>query len=113
MVIYGAGDGGVLAVREMLSRRDRPVRVLGFIDDDPRKNGSRMAGYRVLGGQETLRALVWSAGVDVIVISSRAIPDDRVAPLGRLCAERHITISRLSVGLEDVLTPSDSDAGVA
>jgi UDP-GlcNAc:undecaprenyl-phosphate GlcNAc-1-phosphate transferase len=113
VVIYGAGDGGVLAIRELVSRRDRATRVLGFVDDDPRKSGNRVAGYRVLGGQETLRGLVWSAGVDAIVISSRAIPDDRIAPIARLCAERRIAISRLRVGLENVVTPPDSDAGVA
>jgi UDP-GlcNAc:undecaprenyl-phosphate GlcNAc-1-phosphate transferase len=113
VVIYGAGDRGVLALRVLLSRRDPVVRVLGFVDDDPRKNGSRVAGYRVLGGQEKLRGLVWSAGVDAIVISTRAIPDDRIAPIARVCAERRIAVSRLNVGLEDVRTPPDSDAGVA
>jgi len=113
VVIYGAGDGGALAVRELLGRRDRAVRVLGFVDDNPRTHGSRVVGYRVLGGQEALRGLVWSAGLDAIVISSRAIPDERIAPLARLCAERRVTISRLLVGLENVLTPPDSNAGVA
>jgi UDP-GlcNAc:undecaprenyl-phosphate GlcNAc-1-phosphate transferase len=113
VVIYGAGDGGALAVRELLGRRDRVVRVLGFVDDNPRTHGSRVVGYRVLGGQEVLRGLVWSAGVDAIVISSGAIPDDSIAPIARLCAERHVAISRLRVGLEQVLTPPDSDAGVA
>ena len=113
VVIYGAGDAGALVARELLNRRDRAIRVLGFVDDNPRTHGSRVLGYRVLGGQEALRGLVWSARVDAIVISSRAIPDASVAPLARLCAERHITISRLRVGLEDVLTPPGSDAGVA
>ena len=113
VVIYGAGDGGVVALRELLGRREHPVRVLGFVDDDPRKKGNRVAGYRVLGGQETLRGLVWSAGVDTIVISSGAIADDRIAPLAPICAERRISVSRLRVGLEDVLTPPHSDAGVA
>jgi UDP-GlcNAc:undecaprenyl-phosphate/decaprenyl-phosphate GlcNAc-1-phosphate transferase len=111
VLIYGAGDGGTLAVRELLSLRDRDAQILGFADDDERKKGSRVAGYRVLGDGEALRELVASGGVDAIVVSSRAIADEQVAPLAALCARHGVTISRLQVSLEAIAPKMDGVAG--
>jgi UDP-GlcNAc:undecaprenyl-phosphate GlcNAc-1-phosphate transferase len=113
VVIYGAGDGGALVVRELLSRRDRVVRILGFADDDQRKTGNRLAGYGVLGDIEALRVLITSGGVDTVVVSSAAIDDDRLAPLVSICRRHGVALSRLRVGLEQIVVPPASDAGAA
>jgi UDP-GlcNAc:undecaprenyl-phosphate GlcNAc-1-phosphate transferase len=113
VIIYGAGDGGALAVRELLGRRDRAIRILGFVDDDERKNGSRLAGYRVLGDGNSLNGLVTSGGVDTIIVSSPAIGADRLEWLSALCSRYGVAISRLRVGLEDIVLPPGSDAGAA
>ena len=49
VVIYGAGDAAGLVIREMLADGERRAALVGFIDDDPRKAGIRVAGYPVLG----------------------------------------------------------------
>ena len=113
VVIYGAGDGGALVVRELLSRRDRAVKILGFADDDRRKAGTRLGGYSVLGGDEALRALIMEDGVDTIVVSSAAIGDERLAPLVSLCRRHGVALSRLRVGMEQIVVPPASDAGAA
>ena len=111
VVIYGAGDGGTFAVRELLGRHERPQRILGFADDDARKAGSRVAGYRVIGGSEALEALVESGGVDTVVVSSRAISDARIAPLVALCARHRVSISRLRVGIEEIPLSPGTEGG--
>src|SRR5438477_365563 len=44
IVIYGAGDAAGLVMREVLSS-GQDVRIIGFVDDDPRKGGGRVGGY--------------------------------------------------------------------
>ena len=100
IVVYGAGDGGAMAVRELLSNPDHDVRITGFIDDDPRKRRARVRGYPVLGSYETLSQLILSDGVDAVVLSTRAIDGPRLRELETLCAEHSIQLSRLVVGLE-------------
>ena len=71
VVIYGAGDAAGLVIRELLARDGDDVRIVGFIDDDPRKAGIRVMGYPVLGGYSALTVLVNAASVDAVVVSAR------------------------------------------
>src|SRR5690606_35155401 len=49
VLIVGAGDGGRLVLREVTRNPDLGLRPVGFIDDDPAKDGLRIDGVRVLG----------------------------------------------------------------
>jgi UDP-GlcNAc:undecaprenyl-phosphate/decaprenyl-phosphate GlcNAc-1-phosphate transferase len=111
VVIYGAGDAAGLVIREILSNRG-DVRILGFIDDDPRKAGIRVMGYPVLGGHSALTVLVNAASVDTVVISARHLPAERLNNLAVLCGARRVQLSRLQVGLEP-LVDVDLDAARA
>jgi UDP-GlcNAc:undecaprenyl-phosphate GlcNAc-1-phosphate transferase len=102
VVIYGAGDGGGLVIRELLNQ-DADNRLVGFIDDDPRKAGIRVMGYAVLGGYSALGVLVNSNSVDAIVISARTMPAERLNNLTTLCSERGVKLSRLRIGLESLV----------
>ena len=78
ILIYGAGDGGVMTVRELLNSPDAGIRIVGFIDDDVRKRRMRVRGYPVLGPYDTLAQLVASGSVDAVVVSIRAIDAARL-----------------------------------
>jgi UDP-GlcNAc:undecaprenyl-phosphate GlcNAc-1-phosphate transferase len=108
VIIYGAGDAGGLVLREVLSRGG-DQRILGFIDDDPRKAGSRVSGYPVLGGYSALTVLINATSIDTVVISARHMPPERLNNLRVLCLEGGVNLSRLTVGLE-ALVESDQDA---
>jgi len=109
VLIYGAGDGGGLVIRELLTQGTGDVRLVGFIDDDPRKAGIRVRGYPVLGGYSALTVLVNSSSVDSVVVSARSMPPERLNNLQTLCSERGIRLSRLRVGLES-LVESDAES---
>jgi UDP-GlcNAc:undecaprenyl-phosphate GlcNAc-1-phosphate transferase len=103
VVVYGAGDGGAMVVRELLSNPDHDVRITGFIDDDERKRRARVRGYPVLGPYETLAQLIAAKSVDVVVLSTRAIDSNRQSDLEALCAQHAIELARLVVGLEPIV----------
>jgi FlaA1/EpsC-like NDP-sugar epimerase len=106
LLIYGAGDGGSIAVRELMGNAVNQYRMLGFIDDDPGKRGSRVQGYPVLSGYSGLVSLVEGGAVDRIVLSTRAIVPARVQELEALCAKHGVALSRLSFHLEQLVAVS-------
>ena len=107
VVIYGAGDGGGLVIRELLSQ-DAGNRLIGFIDDDPRKAATRVMGYPVLGSFSALTVLINSGSVDSIVISARTVPTERLHNLTALCSERGVRLSRLRVDLQSLVETEDA-----
>src|SRR5262249_61597224 len=69
VLIYGAGDGGEHIMREILNNhwdRDSPV---GFIDDDERKAGRLIHGFRIFGSDQ-LTALIQAYNVEDVIVSS-------------------------------------------
>jgi UDP-GlcNAc:undecaprenyl-phosphate GlcNAc-1-phosphate transferase len=110
VAVYGAGDGAGLAVREILADDD-DIRIIGFIDDDPRKIGSRVVGYPVLGGYSALAVLLKSSSVDAVVISARSLTVERLNNLEVLCSEYGTSLSRLHVRLELLVEGGGSDEG--
>jgi UDP-GlcNAc:undecaprenyl-phosphate GlcNAc-1-phosphate transferase len=108
VAVYGAGDAAGLAVREILADAG-DVRIIGFIDDDPRKNGSRVIGYPVLGGYSALAVLLKSSSVDAVVISARSMSAERLNNLEVLCSEYGTSLSRLHVRLERLVDGDGSD----
>jgi UDP-GlcNAc:undecaprenyl-phosphate/decaprenyl-phosphate GlcNAc-1-phosphate transferase len=105
LLVYGAGDAGALVVRELLRNTQRPCRMLGFIDDDPAKQSRSVHGYAVLGGYDRLVSLAESRAVDRIVISARVIDGEKLRCVERLCAENDISLSRLHIRLEHLISP--------
>jgi UDP-GlcNAc:undecaprenyl-phosphate GlcNAc-1-phosphate transferase len=108
VVVYGAGDGGSLVMRELQNGRDT-VRLLGFVDDDPRKIGIRVHGFPVLGNFDSLVGMLRESGVDRVVISDNHLDSGRLADLRALCAENGVALTRLLVGLEELVVVT-SDA---
>src|SRR5258705_13105166 len=106
LLIYGAGEAGSIAVRELMGHLESHYRMLGFIDDGEAKRGSRVQGYPVLGGYRNLVPLVERGAVDRIVISTRAIPLNRVHELEALCGRKGVALSRLNAQLEHLAAVS-------
>jgi UDP-GlcNAc:undecaprenyl-phosphate/decaprenyl-phosphate GlcNAc-1-phosphate transferase len=109
-IIYGAGDAGALAVRELLRSRDEMIRILGFVDDDPQKRGTRVRGYRVIGDVQTLMQSIAEGQVDAIIVSSRSIPEETVRAVAASGARHGVSVTRLRVGLEEVMFSAHDDA---
>ena len=57
-LIVGAGDAGEMLVREIERNSGLKYKVVGFVDDDPKKHGRRIHGVEVLGTIDQLPHLV-------------------------------------------------------
>jgi len=101
-LIYGADDGGALAVRELVGS-PQPYRVVGFIDDNPLKRRLRVLGYPVLGDLTALASLVSNNAVDAVVVSSQSIDVARLQTLEELCRRHGVELLRLRVKMEQII----------
>lgn len=68
-LIYGAGEAGAGIARAAQRDVDMGIRVVGFLDDDPRKHGSRLHGVRVYGSLDDLRAAVGRTGATQLLVA--------------------------------------------
>ncbi len=102
VLIYGAGDGGELLLRELQNNRDLKLSPVGFVDDDPAKVGKVIHGLKVLGGNGDLGAVCKQHQIDEIVISSSKMPEDRVEEIIRLCADRKVVLKRMKISIEEL-----------
>jgi UDP-GlcNAc:undecaprenyl-phosphate/decaprenyl-phosphate GlcNAc-1-phosphate transferase len=100
VLVYGAGDGGELALRELRNNAVLAREVRGFIDDDRAKAGTRIHGVPVLGPLDELEALLRVHSVEEVVVASRKIPFERLRRLEATCAAHGVVVLRASVRLE-------------
>src|SRR5579864_1017469 len=84
-LIYGAGDGGAMLVRELRNNPAYDYRLIGFVDDEPSKQGRRILGLPVLGGIDTFEATLAEMRPDVLILSTTSIASDRLARVRREC----------------------------
>lgn len=89
-LIYGAGEAGLMLLRELRSNRALGYSVLGFVDDDNAKHGLLLQGVRVLGGGEHLGLLGRRYGATDVLI---AVPSAKPAETIRIL--KHCTAAKL------------------
>jgi UDP-GlcNAc:undecaprenyl-phosphate GlcNAc-1-phosphate transferase len=106
LAIYGAGDAGSFVVKELAREQLADCKVVGFVDDDPRKARMRVQGYPVLGGYDVLLSLIEARAVDVVVVSINAIDVVRLRTLEARCLAKGIALSRLNVELKQLVQVS-------
>jgi UDP-GlcNAc:undecaprenyl-phosphate GlcNAc-1-phosphate transferase len=102
VLIYGAGDAGELLLRELRNNRELQLSPIGFLDDDPAKNGKVIHGLRVFGGNGDLNAVCVQHEIDEVVISSMKMTEERIQEVLRCCSEKQITVKRMRITMEDL-----------
>jgi UDP-GlcNAc:undecaprenyl-phosphate GlcNAc-1-phosphate transferase len=102
VLIYGAGDGGELLLRELLNNRELHYAPVGFLDDDPKKKGKVIHGLRVFEGNGSLRAICKRQRVNEVLISSSKFSEGRIKEILRDCEEEHVTLKRMRIRIEQL-----------
>jgi len=68
-IIYGAGIGGQITVKEIETNKELGLKIVGFIDDNRELHGKRVLGYPVLGSSDDLKELIRKHNVKKVIIS--------------------------------------------
>jgi FlaA1/EpsC-like NDP-sugar epimerase len=110
-LVYGAGNAGSIVARMATSSGLRGIRIVGFIDDDPAKHGSRLLGHRVYGGLEDLETAVERSDAEQLLV---AIPSAAAGPVRRAVeAARELGLTvKIVPPLRDMVTGHFQVAGI-
>ena len=120
VILIGAGEAGVLVAREIASRPDLRLEPVGFVDDDPHKQGIRIGGLHVLGTTAQLIDIAETKRVKRALITIANASGDSIRRVTTLCREGgldvkiipgiyeilgdHVNLSRIrEVAIEDLL----------
>ncbi|MEN8144191.1 MAG: glycosyl transferase [Gemmatimonadota bacterium] len=110
VLIYGAGDAGSLALRELRQNHELGLVPVGFIDDDPGKEGRLMHGLPVVGGADGLPAYPRLFGVDEIIVAIARIDSSRRMEIIEACHAANIACRILNFTLGPRMEPGDTVA---
>ena len=119
-LLVGAGRMGATLMKELSGRRDAELDIRGLVDDDPRKRGGSVSGYKILGSTSDIPRLVDELGINQVVIAvdeasgmeirrimdiCSAIPvKAQIVPSLNEIASGRVSVSRLrDVQIEDLL----------
>jgi UDP-GlcNAc:undecaprenyl-phosphate/decaprenyl-phosphate GlcNAc-1-phosphate transferase len=85
-LIYGAGIGGQMTLREIENNHALGLQLVGFMDDDPRLHGRKIQGYPVFGGESSLEEIIRRHSIRNIIVSFKAKGDEKAKNIEELCA---------------------------
>ena len=101
VVLYGAGQAGVVLARELVA--EGLMEIVGFVDDDPHKAGTVVAGIPVLGTGAALEAIVGQQLLDGVVISIAAVNTKDLARILQQCKKIPVN-TEIVPSLEEIVT---------
>ena len=68
-LIYGAGEAGVTLVRESKLNKSFGYNIIGFIDDDKKKQGIYINGIKVYGNLKNIKAYIRKLKIEILIIA--------------------------------------------
>ncbi len=104
VLIFGAGQGGVLLLQELRSNPSLCCYPVGFVDDDPVKQGGIIRGLRVLGARRDITALISEHRIEEVVVAVPSLPPHELERLVLICREAGV-VCRV---MRPLLAPLDS-----
>lgn len=103
VLIYGAGDGGELLLREILNNRALNYSPVGFLDDDPGKTGKVIHGFKVYGGNGDFSSVLQHQDIDEVLISSSKMSAERLREIRENCRAHEVSVKRMRITIEDLI----------
>jgi FlaA1/EpsC-like NDP-sugar epimerase len=100
VLIVGAGNGGQQVAGELRRNPGLQSAPIGYVDDDPRKQGMRIAGHKVLGTTADLPRVLDDTEPDEVIIAIPSAPGTLRQRVVTACRERGILVRTLPTTFE-------------
>lgn len=100
LLIVGAGHTGQLLARELQNSPNLNYQPIGFVDDDQRKQRSRIHGLRVFGTLSEIEAVCRREDVEVVAIAIPRAPGHIVRDIVAACQRQNVPV-RMVPGVDN------------
>lgn len=84
VIVYGAGEAGVITLRTLDKDAGAKYKVVAFVDDDRKKKGKKIEGVKIYHTDE-LEELLSESEISFIIISTTHIPASKKQKLVEKC----------------------------
>lgn len=96
VLIYGAGDSGLITYGALNRDTKNKFEVLGFIDDDHKKIGKKLDRIKIYDGKSVNKKFIQNKNVDEIIISIQNIKSEKLL---------YLTDKLLALGVQVKIVP--------
>lgn len=91
-LIVGAGNAGVLVLKELKKSIDSPLYPIAFIDDDPKMQNLHILGIPVVGTRENIGEMIVKYNIKVVIIAIPSALGSEVTQIVNKCKEYGVEI---------------------
>ena len=91
VIIFGAGDAGVIAKRTLDRDAGTKYKVLAFIDDDKRKSGKRLEGVYIVS-PDGLEGILEENEISQVIIAAQKLPSSRKQEIIDQCLKYNVRV---------------------
>lgn len=102
VLIYGAGRGGEILLREILNNPSLGIKPIGFIDDDPLKAGKKLQGFPIMGSFTNLDKLLKGQPVKGLLLSFINKDIIHQNKIKRFCQTKDLYLKQFSVCFDEI-----------
>lgn len=100
-LIYGAGDGGEMVLRELRNNPKLNFLPVGFIDDDQRKTDKLIHGLKVFSADKIAETCD-EKKISEILISTSKLEPAKIKELREICRDANVSLKRVRMSIEPV-----------
>lgn len=94
-LIIGAGAAGLALARDLARVSSFGLRPIGFLDDDPAKEGKRFRGQPILGRLEDLDGVLEQTEAQVVVIAIPSMSPAKIQRLAQQASAHGVSVQHL------------------
>lgn len=104
VLIVGAGNAGEQIVRAMLQEKRSQYFPVGFVDDDPTKQGVTIHGVRVLGSRQEIPQIVQQHDVEELLIAMPSVSSKAIRETVELGRQARLKNIKILPGFHELVT---------
>jgi len=104
VLIVGAGNAGEQIVRAMLQEQRSQYLPVGFVDDDPAKQGIMIHGVRVLGTRQAIPQIVQQHAIEELLIAMPSVSSKVIRETVALGRQAGVKSIKVLPGFHELVT---------
>ncbi|APY12392.1 polysaccharide biosynthesis protein [Seonamhaeicola sp. S2-3] len=95
ILIYGAGDSGIVTYNALLNGTDKNFNIINFIDDDIKKRGKVINGINIIPLKKINEKFIKSNNIDEIIVASQSIDPKKLISLVGCLTDLEVQVKKV------------------